>query len=87
MLLDQIPSFFFKIPSFTKGKKQLSGGEVDTSRQLSSVRIHVERVIGRTKKFRLLQTTLPLLTQVDLLDDIMVIVCGLVNINDSVLPI
>ena len=86
MLLDQIPSFFFKIPSFTKGKKQLSGNEVDTSRQLSSVRIHVERVIGRTKKFRLLQTTLPL-TQVDLLDDIMVIVCGLVNINNSVVPI
>ena len=75
-----------KIPSFTKGKKQLSGGEVDTLRQLSSVRIHVERVIGRIKKFRLLQTTLPL-TQVDLLDDIMVIVCGLVNINNSVVPL
>ena len=74
-----------KIPSFTKGKKQLSGGEVDTSRRLSSVRIHVERVIGRIKKFRLLQTTLPL-TQVDLLDDIMVIVCSLVNINNSVVP-
>ena len=59
---------------------------MDRSRQLSSVQIHVERVIGRIKKFRLLQTTLPL-TQVDLLDDIMVIVCGLVNINDSVLPI
>ena len=74
-----------KIPSFTKGKKQQSGGEVDTSRQLSSVQIHVERVLGRIKKFRLLQTTLPL-TQVDLLDDIMVIVCGLVNINNSVVP-
>ena len=44
-----------KIPSFTKGIKQLSGGEVDTSRQLSSVQIHVERIIGRIKKFRLLQ--------------------------------
>ena len=75
-----------KISSFTKGKKQLSGGEVDTPRQLSSVRIHVERVIGRIKKFRLLQTTLPL-TQVDLLVGIMVIVCGLVNINNSVVPI
>ena len=72
------------MPSLTKGKKQLSGGEVDTSRQLSSVRIHVEHVIGRIKKFRLLQTTLPL-TQVDLLDGIMVIVCGLVN-NNSIVP-
>ena len=45
----------------------------------------MERVIGRIQKFRLLQTTLPL-TQVDLLDDIMVIVCGLVNMNNSVVP-
>ena len=30
-----------KIPSFMKGKKQLSGGEVDTSRQLSGVQIRV----------------------------------------------
>ena len=49
-----------KILSFTKGEKQLSGGEVDTSRQLSSLQIHVERGIGRIKKFRFLQTTLPL---------------------------
>ena len=55
------------------------------SRQLSSVRIHVGRVIGRIKKFRLLQTTLPL-TQLDLLDGIMVIVCGLVNMNNSAVP-
>ena len=76
-----------EIPSFTKGKKQLSGGEVDHMlRQLSSVRIHVECVIGRIKKFRFLQTTL-LLTQVDLLDEIMVIVRGLVNINKNVVPI
>ena len=74
-----------KIPSFTKGKKQLCGGEMDTSRQLSSVRIRVERVIGRIKKFRLLQTTLSL-TQVDLPDDSMIIVCGLVNMNDRVVP-
>ena len=33
-------------PPFTKGKRQLSQLEVDTSRQLSAVRIHVERVIG-----------------------------------------
>ena len=43
----------------------------------------MEHAIGRIKKVRLLQTTLPL-TQVDLLDGIMVIVCGLVNMNNSV---
>ena len=35
------------IPHFTKGKKQLSAREVDTSRRLSNVRIHIERIIGR----------------------------------------
>ena len=71
------------IPIFTKGKKQLSGSEVDMSRQLSSVRIRVEPFIARIKKFRLLQTTLPL-TQVDLLDDIMITMCGLVNMNNTI---
>ena len=46
----------FKIPSFTKGKKQLAGSEVDMSRQLATVHIHVERVIGRLKKFRILNS-------------------------------
>ena len=72
-----------KIPNFTKGKKQLSGSEVDTSRQLSNVRIHVERVIGRIKKFRYIQHIVPIV-QVDLLDDIMIIICGAVNLNKSV---
>ncbi len=35
-----------KIPPFTKGKRKLSQLEVDTSRQLSAFRIHVERVTG-----------------------------------------
>ena len=35
-----------KLPPFTKGKKQLTKMDVDFARQLSRVRIHVERVIG-----------------------------------------
>ena len=58
---------------------------MDTSRQLSSLQIHVERVIGRFKKFRLLQTIVPL-TQIDLLQEIMPIVCGLVNMNNNAVP-
>ena len=68
---------------FTKGKSQLSGKEVDTSRQLSNVRIHKERVIGQVKTFRMLQNIVPL-TQIDLLDDIMVIVCATINLNKSI---
>ena len=72
-----------KIPSFTKGKKQLAGSEVDMSRQLANVRIHVERVIGRLKKFRILNSIIPI-TQVDLIDEIMVTICAIVNLNQSV---
>ena len=35
-----------KIPAFTKGKPQLSSLDVETTRRIASVRIHVERVIG-----------------------------------------
>ena len=35
-----------KVPPYTRGKKQLSKAEVDVARDLSRVRIHVERVIG-----------------------------------------
>lgn len=72
-----------KMPSFTKGKKQLSAKEVDESRQLARVRIHVERVIGRIKKFRILQGVIPI-TQADLLNSAMVTICAIVNLNNSI---
>ena len=34
-----------EIPAFTRGKKQLSVEEVERSKQLSRVRIHVERLL------------------------------------------
>lgn len=47
-------------PSFTKGKKQLSAKEVELSRSVSSVRIHIERVIGLMKnRYSILKGTLP----------------------------
>ncbi|XP_065153661.1 uncharacterized protein [Paramisgurnus dabryanus] len=74
-----------RIPHFTKGKKQLSAGEVDTSRQLSRVRIHVERVIGRWKNFKILQTVIPV-SQVDMLDDVVIVCAALTNLCKSVVP-
>ena len=35
--------------AFTKGKKQLSAREVEVTRQITHVRIHIERVIGLLK--------------------------------------
>lgn len=74
---------FLSIPSFTKGKKQLSAQEVGVSRQIANVRIHVERVIGRLKKFKILNSIIPI-SQVNLLNHVMTIICGVVNLNKSV---
>lgn len=49
------------VPAFTKGKSQLSPEDVETSREKSSVRIHVERVIGTLKRrFTILKGNLPI---------------------------
>ena len=76
---------FLKIPHFTKGKSQMSGKEIDNSRKISNVRIHVERVICRIRKFRILQSTITIL-QVHLLDNVTSVIAALVNINNSVVP-
>ena len=36
----------WRIPEFTRRKTQLSGGDVEMSRSIANVRIHVGRVIG-----------------------------------------
>ena len=50
-----------RMPTFTRGKKQLTGVEVEQTRSIANVRIHVERVIGNIrKKYLFLSSTLPL---------------------------
>ena len=82
-----------KLPAFTKGKKQLSAIDVENSRRIASVRIHVERVIGNLRnKYKILQSTLPLdyLIVKDnehtTIDKIAVVCCALTNLCDSVVP-
>ena len=49
-----------EIPAFTRGKGQLSQRDVELSKQLSKVRIHVEWVIGNLKnKYTILKGPLP----------------------------
>ena len=76
-----------EMPAFTKGKKQLSASEIEHSRQLAHVRIHVEQVIGQLKKkYTLLQGTLPITMikrqcNVDLIDKILVVTAALTNLS------
>lgn len=72
-----------RIPAFTRNRTQMSVRDVDVSRQIAHVRIHVERVIGRLKKFKILSSVITL-SQVDLIDDMMVTIAGVVNLNPSV---
>ena len=56
---------------------------IDISRQIAHIRIHVERVIGRLEKFTTLHNTI-LITQNDLIDNIIVTIAGIINLNASV---
>ena len=42
-------------PNFLKGKSQLNPSEVLHDRRVASKRIHIERVIGLTKRFKILK--------------------------------
>ncbi|PFX15504.1 putative RNA-directed DNA polymerase from transposon BS [Stylophora pistillata] len=48
------------IPSFLDGKEQLDKEDVVMSQTIASVRIYVERSIARIKKFKVLNTEIPL---------------------------
>ncbi len=83
-----------KMPAFTRGKAHLTGIEVEQTRKIANVRIHVERVIGNIrKKYSILSDTQPpidfLLSPNDsnsLLDKIVCVCCALNNICSSVVP-
>ena len=83
-----------KIPSFTKGKRQLDSLDVEATRRIASVRIHVERVIGYVRnKYKILQETLPLhylirkdASNYTTIDKICTVACALSNMCDSIIP-
>ena len=87
------------IPAFTRGKKQLSAEEVEETRKIANVRIHVfdvERVIviGLVcRKYTILQEILPIQLVTarrgdDLapIDKIAIVCCALTNLSESIVP-
>ena len=81
-----------EIPAYTRGKAQLSQREIKLSKQLSQVRIHVERVIGLVKnKYLILKGTLPICllkhkgdTTVANIDKIVTVCSALTNISATI---
>lgn len=84
------------IPAFTKGKKQLSAEEIESTRKIASVRIHIERVIGLIKnRYIILKGIMPIRCVKSMKDekldetlancDKIVMVCAaLCNLSDSI---
>lgn len=95
LIQDSLNHLFCQVilPDFTKGKKQLSPHEVENTRKIANVRIHVERVIGALRqKFEILHGTIPIATVVNKIDGvpetdmIVTVCCALINLSKSVVP-
>ena len=83
------------IPAFTKGKNQLDPFDVEKTRGIANVPIHVERVIGLLRqKYIILQSTLPLdyltcsnnAANCPLIDRMIRVCSALTNLCPSVVP-
>ncbi len=70
------------MPPFIKGRKQLPGHVVGRARQLSALRIHVERAIERIKNYRILSSTIPI-SLVPLSSDIVKVCGALTNLQNK----
>ena len=58
------------IPAFTKNKSQLSADEVETSRKIFSVRIHIECIISLLKnRYTILKGIMPIRTVKSIKDE------------------
>ena len=74
------------IPPFLRNKRQLTMQDTMKTKRVANARIHVERVIGRMKEFRILRSELPI-DQIDLLDNIFKICGALVNLQPPMVPL
>lgn len=73
------------LPPFMEGKQQLTAEKVQEGRTIASLRIHVERAIGRIKTFRILQETIPI-TLARLTNQIVHVCAYLSNFHPGLVP-
>ena len=64
------------------GKKQFSAHEVDYSRKLAHISLHVKRAMRRIKEFQILSGTIPI-TLTSILSKICIFCCHLTNFTCS----
>lgn len=81
-----------KVPAFIKGMSQLDAKNVEETRKIAHLRIHVERVIGNvSQKYKVLSGTMPISLilpcegeDVTLLDKVVTVCCALTNLCPTV---
>ena len=87
------------IPAFTKGKDQLDAVDVEQTRRIANVRIHVERVIGLLRrKYTILSGILPIdflqcdptgsqEAKIPMIDRIITVCAALTNLSNGIVPL
>ena len=87
------------IPAFTKGKDQLDPVDVEQTRGIANVRIHVERVIGLLRrKYTILSGILPIdflqcdptgsqEAKIPMIDRIITVCAALTNFSNGIVPL
>nr|XP_042911137.1 uncharacterized protein LOC122272101 [Parasteatoda tepidariorum] len=71
-------------PPFLRQKTQLAENQVSMTKVIASARVHIERLNQRLKIFKLLKGPLHW-HMMDVIDDILITICGLVNITNPIL--
>ena len=73
------------IPPFMEGRQQLPSEEIEAGQKIASLRIHIERAIGRIKTYRILTSTIPL--SMARLSNQIVCICALLsNSHPALVP-
>lgn len=84
------------IPAFTKGKNQLHPLDIEMTRNIAHVRIHVERIIGMLKnKFSIFKDTIPISMikkgndpeNLNILDKTVIVCCAFINVSPPIVPL
>ena len=83
------------IPAFTRGRDQLSPDDVEATRKLANVRIHVEQIIGAVRQqYQILSATGVLPRELSarkcngniVLDSVVKVCCALNNVCEGIVP-
>ena len=73
------------IPPFMEGRQQLPASEIDEGRRIASLRVHVERAIGRLKTYAICRQTIPI-SLARLANQIVYVCTFLTNFQPALVP-